>query len=101
MSLWKRYDVENDIRSILHDCPVIDIYQLTREYDRRFPLLRRQRGWTVGGKGSGEHYSLASYLAGKLSFNINNGDIQDIEYDPDTKTVRYSGPTGMSAPPGA
>ena len=91
MSFWDDYTVEDNIRAILRDVrytpkpnhhfgrPFITAYQLAIEYDMRFPELRRQHRWPIGGRGSGEHQSLAQRLARELSGRIRNGSIQDIE----------------------
>jgi hypothetical protein len=90
MSLWEKHDCEGKIRQVLsevqcHDpdhhfgTPFLTAYQLAIEFATRFPAVFEQLGYPVGGKGTGEHYSLTLYLANQLSRNIREGTISDIE----------------------
>lgn len=106
--------VENNIREILRGVryrpnprhhlgrPFLTAYQLAIEYDRRFPELRDQLGFTIGGSGSGEHRSLPQWLARNLSQRIRSGEIEDVEggflSDLHRADIAFTGPDGIIRP---
>lgn len=83
--------VENNVREILGGVyyrrnpahhlghPFLTAYQLAIEYDDHFPELREELGYPIGGRDSGEHRSLTSWLADNLSRRIDSGSIADIQ----------------------
>ena len=85
MSKWDSLGVEDKVIAILREAapsrehhhlnpPFLSPYQIAIEFDRRHPNESRQLNCNIGGKGTGEHNSLSSYLAGRLSQNLKNAD---------------------------
>lgn len=81
MTLWARHDIEDKIREILTAVPTINdvhhfgrpyisAYQLAIEFERRFGDAFTAIGKPLGGRGTGQHDSLAQYLALELSKKI-------------------------------
>lgn len=59
--------------------PFLTAYQLAILVKERFPDTFEGFGHPIGGKGSGDHYSFTSYLAGQLSQRIASGQVSNIE----------------------
>lgn len=57
--------------------PFVWSYQIAIELSERAEFANLKT--PVGGKGIGQHNSLAQYISGQLSKRIKNGDIRDIE----------------------
>jgi hypothetical protein len=90
MNYWDEYDIEQKVTTILRDvqedalqhafgCPYLTAYQLAIAFARHFPDAFRALGMPIGGRGTGQHNSLAQYLAGQLSQRIGSGRITHIE----------------------
>jgi len=82
--------MENKIREILvaqNYCkpghhlgkPFLSGYQIAIEFAKRFPEDYKQIGHDIGGKETGQPYSLAVYISRHLSGKIKRGEITDIE----------------------
>jgi hypothetical protein len=90
MSAWQELGIEEKIIRILSEVsdvvvehhlgrPFLTAYQIAIEFDDRYPRETAQLGFPVGGVGIGQRNSLAQYLAGQLSRNINAGQLSQIE----------------------
>ena len=89
MSIWEEFSLESRIRSILdvisHDQthhfgrPFLTAYQIAISFAERWPADTQRIGKPVGGKGTGQHDSLAQYIALELSRRIKNCQLTDIE----------------------
>lgn len=91
MSLWEDLDIANKVTQILSDVPDADsahqlgrsyltAYQLAIEYAKRHPDDVKEIGYGEKiGTGTGQHNSLAQYLALQLSRNIKAKKLPDIE----------------------
>jgi len=90
MSYWQKHNIEDKITQILSDSPVNDpnhhfgrpfltAYQIAIEFANCYPDDAAGLGFQVGGVGIGERNSLAQYLAGQLSREINAGRATHIE----------------------
>jgi len=90
MSRWKELEIGERVRDILAKVardskdhhlgtPFVTAYQLAIEFDRCHPELVKQLGLNVGGKGTGEHASLAQYLARELSQRLKRDAMENIE----------------------
>ncbi len=87
-SLWQQHHIEDIIIRILNGVedeghhfrrPFLTAYQLAIEFDRRHHDIVTQLDIEVGGAGTGEHVSLAQYLARQLSSQIQNNPNYVIE----------------------
>jgi hypothetical protein len=90
MSIWQDHGIEEKIVRILQDVPdsaeqhhlgrpFLTAYQIAIEFAHRHPDVFNKLGWPVGGRGIGQSYSLAKYLAGRLSQRIRDGRLEQIE----------------------
>ena len=90
MSHWNDHQIEERITQILSEVPdaygshhfghaYLTVYQLAIEFARRFPEAAAAIGFPLGGRGTGQHSSLAQYLARELSRQIRIGEITRIE----------------------
>ena len=90
MSMWEDRDIEKKVTEILSEVPdsaeghhlgraFLTAYQIAIEFARRYPDDFERIGLPIGGVGTGQHNSLAQYLAGQLSRRIRDGHIQNIE----------------------
>ena len=90
MSQWHDMHFQERIRTILGDIqycrpdhhmapPFLTAYQIAIEFAQRYPDDFQRTGLQIGGRGIGEHNSLAQYIAHELSTRIGNREIQDIE----------------------
>ena len=90
MNYWQDLDIEAKITQILADVPEYDpehhlgrpfltAYQIAIEFALRFPEDYRRIGKPIGGAGTGQHDSLAQYLALQLSIKIRDGYLPQIE----------------------
>lgn len=90
MSDWKEHALEEKIEELLDTVPYyetdhhfgrpfITAYQLAILFKERFPSTYESLGHPIGGRGSGEPYSLPTYLARQLSQQIKNHKIRNIE----------------------
>ena len=59
--------------------PFLTAYQIAIEFAEQFPDDVRRTGLPIGGRGTGQHSSLAQYIARELSRRIENHEILDIE----------------------
>ena len=86
MSLWQQHDIESKVLAILRDdrysdtehhmgAPFLTAYQITLEFAKRHPETVEALGYPIGGLGTGERFSLSTYLARRLSERVNQGDI--------------------------
>jgi len=87
-SLWQQHHIEDRVIQILRDFedeghhfgrPFLTAYQLAIEFDRRNHDIVTQLGKEVGGAGTGEHTSMAQYLALELSRYIRDNGEYPIE----------------------
>jgi len=89
-SKWDQLQMGSKIIQILSDAqshnighhfgkPFMTSYQIAIEFRQRFPKDFQTIGKEIGGKGIGQHNSLAQYIARELSNRIKNGKIQNIE----------------------
>lgn len=110
MATWTDHDLEQRIIEILSEVPLVNpdghhfgrpfltAYQLAIELERRWPDAVEAIGKPVGGRGGGQHDSLAQYIANQLSRRIK----ADREYPVEGAFVsnqyvdelRYRRPTG-------
>ena len=78
MTFWQEHEIEDKVFSILRDVPdaaeehhigwpYLTAYQIAIEFARRHPVTVANLAWPVGGVGTGEHNTLAQYLARWLS----------------------------------
>ena len=90
MSQWEDLNIQASIEEILSTLPTfepdhhfglpfITAYQLAIEFAHRYPLELKRLHLPIGGKDTGQYYSLAQYLARELSGRIKNGQIRNIE----------------------
>ena len=59
--------------------PFLTAYQIAIAFDEAHSEDRKRIGKPVGGKGAGQHDSLAQYLALQLSRRIKSGEVVGIE----------------------
>ena len=86
MSDWQELDMEAKIRAILHDFQIdepdhwgtvfVSSYQIAIALDEETRLALDK---PIGGSGTGQHDSIAKYIANQLSRRIKSGEITDIE----------------------
>ena len=90
MSVWEDHRIEDRVTAILSEVhahqsghhfgrPYLTAYQLAIAFARSSPEIVRTLGYQVGGEGTGEHVSLAQYLARELSKRIHAQTITHIE----------------------
>ncbi|HSE84126.1 MAG TPA: hypothetical protein VLB01_06235 [Thermodesulfobacteriota bacterium] len=90
MSRWEKFMFEDRIRKILQNVeyyqeshhfgrPFLTAYQIAIECAHRYPDDFNQIGLPIGGRGIGQHTSLAQYIAGELSRRMRNGELPDFE----------------------
>ena len=88
MSYWEDYNIGDRINQILSDVedeghhfgrPFLTAYQLAIEFASRHPDIVAHLGKQVGGAGTGEHTSIAQYLALELSKQIRDDSDYPIE----------------------
>lgn len=82
MSKWADHDMDTRILAILSDVPInnpaghafgrpfLTAYQVAIEFERRWPDAFLAIGKLLGGSGSGQHDTLAQYIANQLSRRI-------------------------------
>lgn len=87
-SYWEEYnigDIVNQILSVVEDeghhfgRPFLTAYQLAIEFADRYPDIFTRLGKQIGGAGTGEHTSLAQYLALELSRQIRDNQDYPVE----------------------
>src|SRR4030042_491919 len=90
MSQWDDLNIQASVEEILSTLPTfepdhhfglpfITAYQLAIEFAQRYPREFGQLDLPIGGKDTGQYYSLAQYLARELSGKIKSGQISNIE----------------------
>ena len=89
MSLWDTYQIGSKVLAILdvqsHNQthhfgrPFLTPYQIAIEFKKRYKTDFEQIGKPVGGKNTGQHDSLAQYIALELSRRIQSEKITNIE----------------------
>ncbi len=89
MSQWNQLNLDAKITQVLdvqsHDSnhhfgrPFSTPYQIAIKFEQMFPQDVQSIGKQIGGKGTGQHDSLAQYIARELSQRIKNGTITNIE----------------------
>jgi hypothetical protein len=91
MTNWDEFHFEPRIRAILRDAapsssmnphfgrPFLTVYQLAIEFNERHSSDVEKLGLQVGGKGTGQHVSLAQYIARELSRRLGSKNLEDIE----------------------
>lgn len=89
MTQWEKLQLEDKITQILSGVryhkkhhfkrPYLTAYQLAIAFAERYPAEFKKLGYPIGGKGVGQHTSLAQYLAAQLSRGIKAGRIKRIE----------------------
>ena len=90
MSQWQELGIEERVVAVLRATPVhhedhhlgpafLTAYQIAIEFNRLYPEITAKLGLKVGGTGTGEHTSLAQYLARQLSGHIKSGGLSDVE----------------------
>ena len=112
MSYWEDYNIGDRINQILSDVedeghhfgrPFLTAYQLAIEFASRHPDIVVRLGKQVGGAGTGEHTSIAQYLALELSKQIrdnpdypvegafiSNRYVRELSYEHNDETVTSS-----------
>ncbi len=87
-SQWEQHQIEDKVVRLLREVedeshhfgqPFLTAYQLAIEFDTRHHDVVAQLGLQVGGAGTGEHTSLAQYLARCLSGRIRSNPRYPIE----------------------
>lgn len=120
MSIWEEHGLTekiSDVISAVHlntdephpfGRPYVTAYQIAIALEAMFPETVRSIGKPVGGKGIGQHNSLAQYLAGELSRQIkaqredhpiegafvSNEHVSEIRYERDSGESVVSSLTG-------
>jgi len=90
MSRWDDFKFEEKIVEILQGTkyikdnhhlrrPFLSAYQLAIDFALRFPDDFNQLNLQIGGKGIGEHNSLAQYIANRLSQKIKEKKLPNVE----------------------
>ena len=84
MSIWKDGHVLERVVESLRNLNAVDnnyvtAYQLAIQFAKDHGEVVDKLDLPIGGKGTGEHKSLASYLAQNISSNIKLGDIENID----------------------
>jgi len=88
MSYWEEYNIGDRIHQILSDVgdeghhfgrPFLTAYQLAIEFDSRHHDIVTRLDKEVGGAGTGEHTSIAQYLALELSRLIRDNQDYPVE----------------------
>lgn len=114
MSFWQQHNLEGRVISILEEVPdaakehhlgrpYLTAYQIAIEFAHRHPEIVAELGHLVGGVGTGEHYSLSSYMARRLSDVVkvnpngrieggflSNLHLQDVFFDHQGETIQSS-----------
>ena len=123
MSKWTEFDMDNRVTTILSAVPInnpgghafgrpfLTAYQVAIDFERRWPEVVAEIGKPVGGSGSGQHDTLAQYIANQLSRHIrdaqndhpiegafmSNRDVQEFVFDAvDGSTVVSSSAGGRA-----
>jgi hypothetical protein len=88
-SQWEQFDIESKITAILRSYdydephhfgqPFVTAYQIAIEFAERYPDAFDGLGLLLGGAGSGERYTLTTYLAKELSQRIKDRRLTHIE----------------------
>ena len=85
---WDKYAIEEKVLEILAAEPdaghhmgrgFMTAYQIAIEFARRYPEVVEGLGYKIGGRGTGEHYSLSTYLARMLSGKIDSNQLEQVE----------------------
>ena len=86
---WNFFQMEEKITTILASIvhepahhfgrPFLTPYKIAVEFQRRYPNDFFAIGKEIGGEGTGQHQSLAQYIANQLSRRIQDGSIIIIE----------------------
>ena len=88
MSFWEEYEIGDKVTQILVDVedeghhfgrPFLTAYQLAIEFANRYSAIVARLDKQVGGAGTGEHTSIAQYLALELSRQIRDDSNYPIE----------------------
>ena len=112
MSFWVDNNIEDRINQILSDVedeghhfgrPFLTAYQLAIEFASRYPDIVARLGKQIGGAGTGEHTSIAQYLALELSKQIkrdpdyaiegafiSNRYVRELSYEHNNETITSS-----------
>jgi hypothetical protein len=112
MSFWEDNNIGDRINQILLDIedeghhfgrPFLTAYQLAIEFASRYPDIVARLGKQVGGAGTGEHTSIAQYLALELSRQIrdnpdypvegafiSNRYVRELSYEHNNETITSS-----------
>ena len=102
LSKWDKFEVEEKITKVLNvksnpsghhfKQPFMTSYQIAICLDKQYGLVKAM-GKPIGGKGTGQHNSLAQYIARELSTRIKKKRISRIEgaflYRGYLKTLQY------------
>ena len=88
MSFWEDNNIVDSVNQILLEVedeghhlgrPFLTAYQLAIEFANRYPDIVTRLGKQIGGAGTGEHTSIAQYLALELSRQIKRDPDYTIE----------------------
>lgn len=75
-SKWEKYQLQEKVERVLgkvgkikgeEERPFLTAYQIAILFAHEYPQLVQELGYAIGGKDIGEHHTLTSYLAERLS----------------------------------
>lgn len=90
MSNWQTHQLAEKITAILSEVPdaaqghhlgrpFLTPYQIAIALAHRYPDVVASLGYPIGGSGTGQHNSLAQYIAQRLSAEIKAGRLPNVE----------------------
>ncbi|MHB9130399.1 MAG: hypothetical protein ACYDBB_04815 [Armatimonadota bacterium] len=108
LSKWEQYGMTEKVKQILTDlCPdtghhfgrgVLTPYQIAVEFEKQFLNEFQAIALPIGGAGTGQHSSLAQYIAHELSARIKAGSISGIAGTflclPHVESISFTHPAG-------
>jgi len=89
ISLWQEHNIGEKITQILKDVPeyaphhlgypFLSAYQIAIEFAHRYPEIVGKTNYKIGGSGTGERTSLSQYLAQRMSVDVRDGRLPNVE----------------------